>query len=226
MENCKKVTAILLAAGKGTRFGAGYNKVFVEIKQKPIIYYSIKAFLNHKDIDELIIVINEEEKARIEKIIKEIKHSKNIIYIQGGDTRQQSVYNGLKEAKGEIAIIHDGARPMITDKYINRCIEEMKTQKGVTIGVKSKDTIKVTDDNEIVQYSTKRENTWIIQTPQCFDKQTLLQLHMKYKNNESITDDCMLLELEGIDIKLIQGDYINIKVTTKEDIKIIEEIIK
>ena len=107
---------------------------------------------------------------------------------------------------------------------LNAATEEMNKFKGVTIGVKSKDTIKITDDNGIVINTTKRSNTWVIQTPQCFDREILLNLHEKYKDTE-VTDDCMLLEKDGHKIKIIEGDYTNIKITTYEDIKIISEFL-
>ena len=97
--------------------------------------------------------------------------------------------------------------------------------KGVTIGVKSKDTIKITDDNGIVESTTKRSNTWIIQTPQCFDRKILLDLHEKYKDS-IVTDDCMLLEKDGYKVKIIEGDYTNIKLTTYEDINVIKEFLR
>ena len=101
----------------------------------------------------------------------------------------------------------------------------MKSFKGVTIGVKSKDTIKITDSDGIVIDTTKRSNTWIVQTPQCFDRKILLNLHEKYKDEE-VTDDCMLLEKGGYKIKIIEGDYTNIKVTTYSDINIIRRVVK
>ena len=97
--------------------------------------------------------------------------------------------------------------------------------RGVTIGVKAKDTIKISDDNGVVASTTIRDNTWLIQTPQCFDKELLLRLHDEYLNDEA-TDDCLLLEKGGYDIKIIPGDYSNMKITTREDFDIIKCLIK
>ena len=145
--------------------------------------------------------------------------------VVGGSSRKESVYNCLKETTADIVIIHDGARPAIKQNYIDKCIESMKEFKGVTIGVKSKDTIKITDENQVVVNTTVRANTWIVQTPQCFDRNILFIMHEKYKHDE-VTDDCMLLEKEGYPIKIIEGDYTNIKITTYEDINIIKEFVK
>ena len=113
---------------------------------------------------------------------------------------------------------------MIKQEYINKCIESMDEFEGVTIGVKSKDTIKITDDNGIVISSTNRSNTWIVQTPQCFNRNTLLQMHKKYAN-EDATDDCGLLERDNYKIKMLEGDYTNIKITTYGDLNIAKEFI-
>ena len=119
-------------------------------------------------------------------------------------------------------LIHDGARPKIKKEYIDNSLIEMKNYKGTTVAVKSKDTIKICDDNGVVIETTNRANTYLVQTPQCFDRKLLKELHEKYENDESITDDCMILEKLGYKIKIIPGDYTNIKVTTFDDLKICE----
>ena len=221
----KKVTAIILVAGNSTRFGQKRNKNFELVNGKSILSYSINAFDKNDYIDNIIIVIKQDDKELVEQIINQENTTKNIDIVLGGNSRQESVYNAIKNSKSDIVIIHDGARPAIKQEYINKSIEEMSNFKGVTIGVKSKDTIKITDDNGIVINTTKRSNTWIVQTPQCFDKRILLDLHEKYKEIE-VTDDCMLLEKGDYKIKIIEGDYTNIKVTTYEDINIIKEFLR
>lgn len=225
MIQSKTVTAVILVAGNSTRFGKNRNKNFELINGKSILSYSLNAFSKNEYIDNIIVVIKQDDRVAVEKIIKEESASKEIDIVIGGKSRQESVHNAIKRATSDIVIIHDGARPGIKQEYINKCIETMEEFKGVTIGVKSKDTIKITDDNGVVINSTKRSNTWIIQTPQCFDRNVLLDLHEKYKNEE-VTDDCMLLEKGGYEVKVIEGDYTNIKVTTYEDISIMEEWLK
>lgn len=225
MIQSKTVTAVILVAGNSTRFGKNRNKNFELINGKSILSYSLNAFSKNEYIDNIIVVIKQDDRVAVEKIIKEESASKEIDIVIGGKSRQESVHNAIKRATSDIVIIHDGARPCIKQEYISKCIERMDDFKGVTIGVKSKDTIKITDDNGVVINSTKRSNTWIIQTPQCFDRNVLLDLHEKYKNEE-VTDDCMLLEKGGYEVKVIEGDYTNIKVTTYEDISIMEEWLK
>lgn len=220
----KTVTGIILVAGNSTRFGQNRNKNFELVNGKTILSYSINAFTNNKYIDNIIVVIKKDDENTVRKIIDEQKVSKKIYIVLGGSSRQESVYNAIKNTKSDIVIIHDGARPAIKQEYINKVIEEMDNFKSVTIGVKAKDTIKITDDDGIVINSTKRSNTWAIQTPQCFDKKILLELHEKYKKTE-ITDDCMLFEKDGYAVKILEGDYTNIKITTHEDINIIKELL-
>lgn len=219
------ITGIILVAGNSTRFGTKSNKNFEKVNDKYILEYSLDQFLNNDNIQDILIAAKKEEFELINNIIK-TKKSKSIRLIEGGKTRQESVYNCITQTKSDIVIIHDGARPVIKQEYINKCIKEMECYEGATIAVKSKDTIKISDDNGVVINTTKRKNTWIVQTPQCFTRKTLLDAHQKFKNDEGITDDCMLLELLGKQVKLIEGDYTNIKVTTPDDMNLVREFLK
>ena len=219
MEN--SVTAILLIAGSSARYGSKINKNFERINRKPLFLYSLEIFLKNKHINEIIIVVKKGEK---EQLLKLIPNDARIKITTGGKERKDSVYNALKIAKNEIVIIHDGARPLIKDSYINNCLKEIKNYDGCTIGVKTKDTIKIVDKNNIVEETTKRDKTYQIQTPQCFKRDLLKELHEKNRADD-VTDDCMLLERAGYSVKVIEGDYTNIKVTTKEDIDIVKMFI-
>lgn len=218
----KSVTAIILVAGNSTRFGKNRNKNFEVIEGKEILLYSLEKFNENEFVDNIIIVCKKEEENLVKKIASKIFLKKEVQYITGGATRQESVYNAIITTSSDIVIIHDGARPMIKDKYITECINEMDNFKGVSIAVKSKDTIKITDDNGIVKETTLRKNTWVIQTPQCFDRKILLEMHEKFMGDETITDDCMLMERSGNAVKLICGEYSNIKVTTYDDVNLVE----
>lgn len=221
MIDKKTVTAIILAAGNSTRYGKNRNKNFEIVNGKSVLSYSLNKFDKNIYVDNIIIAIKESEKQELTDIINKESLAKNISIIIGGDTRKESVYNCIKNTSSDIVIIHDGARPLIKQEYINNCIEKVKEFKGVTVGVKSKDTIKITDQNDIVVNTTNRSNTWIIQTPQCFDRDILLKMHEKYKNDD-VTDDCSLLEKDNHKVKIILGDYSNIKITTSEDLDIVK----
>lgn len=217
----EKVTAVILAAGNSTRYGQNRNKNFEKINGKTVLSYSLREFNKNNYIDNIEIAVKEEEKEIVQEIIEEEKINKDVKIILGGQSRKESVYNCIKNNNSDIIIIHDGARPVIKQEYINKCIENMQEFQGVTIGVKSKDTIKITDENGIVINTTKRANTWLIQTPQCFKRETLLKMHEKYKD-EDATDDCMLLENNNYKVKILNGDYTNIKITTYEDLNIVK----
>lgn len=223
MINKKVITAIILAAGNSTRFGKNSNKNFEMLNGKEVLIYSLEAFDKNTYVDNIIVAVKECEMKKVQHVINKCTLTKRVYVIIGGNTRKQSVYNCIRNINSDIVIIHDGARPLIKQKYITECIQNMEKFKGVTIGVKSKDTVKITDANDIVVNTPNRSNTWLIQTPQCFNRNILLNMHEKYKNDDA-TDDCSLLEKDGYQIKIVRGDYSNIKITTEDDLNIIKEL--
>lgn len=219
----KLVTAVLLAGGSGSRFGGAKNKVYVEANGLPILEYSRRVLDASPLVDELVFVVRAGEENEIQKFLTRTR--KPVQMVLGGDTRQESVYHALKAAKGQIVLIQDGARPMLMERYIRDCIEQMAFYPGVTVAVRSKDTIKLSNAEGVVIGTTRRADTWIVQTPQCFQKELLLSAHEKEQGNLEITDDCMLLELAGLPVKLVEGAYSNIKVTTGEDLALAERFL-
>lgn len=220
----KSVTAIILVAGNSTRYGKNRNKNFEIIGGKTVLSYSLEAFDKNLYVDNIVVAIKECDFKEVRNIIDRQHLTKNVDIIIGGNSRKQSVYNCIKAIISDIVIIHDGARPLIKQDYITNCILNMKEFKGVTIGVKSKDTIKIADDNNIVLNTTNRNNTWIIQTPQCFERTILKEMHERYLDD--VTDDCSLLERGGYQVKIIAGSYSNIKITTAGDLEIIKNYLK
>jgi len=225
MIDNKKVTAIILIAGNSTRYGQNRNKNFEDINGRPVFSYSLKEFDTNSYVDDIILAVKADEAEVVKEKLQKEDVNKEIKIVVGGSSRAESVYNSIKSTNSDIVIIHDGARAAIKQEYISKCIEEMDKFKGATVGVKAKDTIKITDDEGVVIDTTKRSNTWIVQTPQCFDRNILLEMHEKYKNEE-VTDDCMMLEKGNYKIKILQGDYTNIKITTYEDLDIIKGFFK
>lgn len=219
------VTGIILVAGNSTRYGKNKNKNFEMIEGKTVMEYSLKAFCENSYIDNIVIGAKKDEIPIIKNIIQKQCFHKSIDIVIGGNSRQETVYHCIQNSNSNIVIIHDGARPAIKQRYINECIESMTDFKGATVGVPSKDTIKITDENNVVVQSTPRENTWIVQTPQCFERKTLLAMHEKYKN-VAVTDDCMLLEKNQDKVKILKGDYTNIKITTCEDLQMVSCYLK
>lgn len=225
MKKSKSI-AIVLAGGKGKRMGASVSKQYLLIDDKPVLYYSLKAF-EESDVDEIIIVCEKgnEEYCRI-NIVEKYNLKKIINIVEGGAERYNSVHNGLRAINNagmeeKYVLIHDGARALISKEVINRTIESVKEEKAIVVGVPVKDTIKVTDRIGNVVSTPDRSSLWQIQTPQAFVYEEILEAYNKViaGNNSNITDDSMVMECSGIrQVKVIMGEYENIKITTPEDL--------
>ena len=220
---------IIVAAGSGSRMNMGINKQFIKLKDKEIIVYTLEKFYKHKNIDEIVVVVKEEEAEFFTKEIIDKYNFENIKIAYGGKERQNSVYNGLKmlDKKCDIVLVHDGARPFISESLIDNCIEEAKNHNAVVVGVPVKDTIKViNEDNDIVE-TPERSKLWAVQTPQTFNYDILVKSYEDaFKNEFYGTDDAMLVERIGYKVKMIEGSYNNIKITTQEDLNIGKQILQ
>jgi len=220
---------VIVAAGSGSRMNMGINKQFIKLKDKEIIAYTIEKFYKHKNIDEIVVVIKEEEFEFFKSEIIDKYNFKNIKIAFGGKERQDSVYNGLKklDKNCDIVLVHDGARPFISEKLIDNCIEEAKNNNAVVVGVPVKDTIKVINEEYDIVGTPDRSKLWAVQTPQTFNYDILLKSYEDaFKNDFYGTDDAMLVERIGYKVKMIEGSYNNIKITTQEDLNIGTQILK
>lgn len=223
-----KNVALILAAGQGKRMGLGINKQFLELDGKPVLYYTLDAFSKNKNIDEIFLVCAEGELEYCrEYIVNKFKFSKVKGIVPGGLERQDSVYNGLKAINNcDIVLIHDGARPFLTDSIIDKGIEMAKAHGACTCGVKSKDTIKIKGESGFSKETLNRESTFLVQTPQCFKYNIILDCHNRLNNNRTlVTDDTMVVEMFNHKVYLYDGDYSNIKITTPEDMIVGESIL-
>ncbi len=208
-----KVNAIIPAGGTSSRFG-NKNKLLEKIYNKEVIKYTIEAF-EKSEVDEIIICAN----INIIEELKEIfKNSQKVKIIEGGATRQESVFNGLKASECDYVLIHDGARPMISTDLINSAIEEVKTKKALTVATKTIDTIKEVIDGKIVR-TIDRAKLYNTQTPQAFEYNLIKDAHMKLYG-KNFTDDAGMLEELGQTVYILNGSYKNIKITTQNDIDI------
>ncbi len=221
-----KVSAVIVAGGRGRRMGADRNKVFLKMLSKEVICYTIEAFENNKNINEIVVVTGSDDIEECEELVCRCGFKKVKCVISGGATRQQSVLNGLEAADGDIVLIHDGARALVTDNEINNALEDCVEFGASAVGVSCKDTLKSVKDGFILG-TIDRENTYLIQTPQAFKLCEILDLH-KRAAAEGIeaTDDCMIAEHYGLVVKISEGSYDNIKLTTPEDMIIGERILK
>lgn len=223
------ISAIILAGGKGKRMGAPVSKQFIEIKGKPIIYYTIKKFSENKKINNIVVVLPKDEVDYFRENILE-KYNLNVDNIViGGRERQDSVYNGLKsleDTNTDIVLIHDGARPFISTRIIDEGIKFAKVYGACAPGVMPKDTIKVKNEKNFSVSTPDRGTLVAIQTPQVFKFNEILECHEKIKNNNIlVTDDTMVVEKCGYSVYLYDGEYTNIKITTLEDLILGEKLI-
>lgn len=223
------ISAIILAGGKGKRIGAPVSKQFIEIKGKPIIYYTIKKFSENKKIDNIVVVLSKDEVGYFKENILEKYNLKVDNIVIGGTERQDSVYNGLKsleDTNTDIVLIHDGARPFISDRIIDDGIKFAQVYGACAPGVMPKDTIKIKNESNFSVSTPERGSLVAIQTPQVFKFNEILECHEKIKiNNIVVTDDTMVAEKFGYSVYLYDGEYTNIKVTTPEDLILGEKLI-
>lgn len=223
-------TAIIAAAGSSERMGELGNKQFIEVLGKPILAYTVGAFENCKLINEIIIVTKEEDIMYCsEMVVQPYGFSKVSKIVAGGDQRQKSVYIGLNEAESDtnIVVIHDGARPLVSVEDIENSIYECMSYKAAVVGTKVKDTIKTVDREGFIEETPDREALWIARTPQTFNYDLILKAHQRaVEEGFTAWDDAGLVERLGHKIKMVEGRYQNIKVTTAEDISIAESMLE
>lgn len=223
-------TVIIAAAGTGSRMKAGMNKQFIPMAGKPMLAHTLKAFQESEHIESIILVAGKDELCYCRKEIIDIYGiTKADKLIEGGKTRQESVYNGLKAVspKCDIVLIHDGARPIVKPGLIKSCIEGAELYGAVTAGVPVKETVKVVSSENYVEYTPKRESIWVTQTPQAFRLELILKAHENaLEKGITGTDDAFLAELMGYKVKMIESYYENIKITTPEDLITAEAILR
>lgn len=222
------VSVIVLAGGRGKRMGAAQSKQYIELNGKPILYYTLKKFIDNKLIDKVILVIPKDEVEYCKKEVLEKYDLKINELAYGGKERQDSVFSGLEKAEGsDIVLIHDGARPFISEKIISEGIKYAEIYKAAAPGVMPKDTIKVKDESSFSIDTPERSSLVAVQTPQVFDYNMIYECHKKVKEqNIQVTDDTMVAELFGNKVYLYEGEYTNIKITTPEDLILGEYLVK
>lgn len=208
-----KINAIIPAGGTSSRFGKT-NKLLEKINGKEVIKYTVEAF-EKSNVNKIIICANVTIIDELQNIFKE---SKKVRIIEGGASRQNSVFNGLRAEECDYVLIHDGARPMITTDLINTAIEEVVTKKALTVATKTIDTIKEVQDGKIIQ-TIDRSKLYNTQTPQAFEYNMIKNAHEQLFG-QNFTDDAGMLEALGQTVYILNGSYKNIKITTQNDIEI------
>jgi 2-C-methyl-D-erythritol 4-phosphate cytidylyltransferase len=223
-----KTTCILLAAGKGLRFGSELPKQFIKFNDVPVIIHTLNVLDSCERIDNIIIVMNPSYINYMERLLKKYPINKPLKIIKGGETRQESTYNGIKviEANGgsDIVVIHEGVRPFIDEELVNSTIEAAKEYGAVDVGVKTTDTMVQVKDGLIVSMPD-RTTLYNGLMPQTFQYKILKEAHEKAIEDhfDATTDDVRLVHRLGLPVKIVEGSYVNKKLTTKEDVHFFEK---
>ena len=218
------IKAIIAAGGLGTRLKTVHPKPLAMLNGKPLLAYSAEVFDKSPLIDAVIIVTHEYHVLDVEDVVRHYNFQKVQRVVIGGETRSASVYKGLEEAgeKADILVIHDGARPLIKPQTVQRAVEQCKLHGAAVVGVRVKPTIKKVDPSDLfVRETLNRAELWEIQTPQVFKREILWKAYAQ-KGMEDATDDAGLVERLGVPVKVVEGDYDNIKITTNEDLVLAE----
>lgn len=245
----KRCTAIVLAAGQGSRMKSGVAKQYMLLGDKPLIWYALHAVEESSVIDDCILVAGAEDIFYVkEEIVAKYGFRKVTVVVAGGKERYDSVYNGLQAAAGRAAeqnshvpdregyiFIHDGARPFLTEAILKRCLAEVEKTGACVAGMPVKDTIKLADEEGCVAGTPDRTRLWQIQTPQVFEAALIMEAYGRLMRQKEtlvaagvkITDDAGVVELMlERTVRLVEGSYRNIKVTTPEDIVVAEALMQ
>ena len=218
-----KYSAIILAAGSGLRTGLNTNKILIHIHGRCVVDYSLKYFQNDPNCGEVILVVSK----RDFKDLRDMYESPSTKVIIGGAHRQDSVYNALKIAVFDYVLVHDGARPFILKDYIDEIVSNLEEYPSITLGVKVKETIQQVQGNRVVR-TLDRNSLIVTQTPQGFKKELLIKAHqLAFDDTYFGTDDTVLIE-RYLDVTafVVKGDYRNVKLTTLDDVDLLEVILK
>jgi 2-C-methyl-D-erythritol 4-phosphate cytidylyltransferase len=216
---------VIPAAGSGRRMGAKQNKVLIELLGKPLIAYTLQVFEDDGDCEGIILAIKADEKNQFQAIAHKYGFKKIRGFIEGGSERQDSVRLGLMHISGDgVVLIHDGARPFVSHKTIRSLVKAAEDFGAAIPAVPVKDTIKRVKD-DFIKETLNREYLWAAQTPQAFRLPIIMDAHKKAQDlGYMATDDAALVEWMGMAVKIVHGDYRNIKITTPEDLLVAQHI--
>ena len=227
-----KTAVIVLAAGSGKRMQAGQNKMFLQLAGKSVLEHTVAIFQQSALIDGIVVVAKADELEQVERMLPKVQFDKVICYTAGGKERQDSVLCGLhalqeqREGYAKV-LVHDGARPFVTETLIADLLAQLSEGCGTIAGVPAKDTVKRVGTDSVVQETLVRSELWNIQTPQCFYLDELLRCYERAQAEQYYgTDDASLAERYGLSVRVVPAYYENIKLTTPEDLDVAEVFMK
>ncbi len=220
------ISVIMPAAGLSLRMGANVRKPFIMIGEKPIFFYTLEKFNNLKRVKEIIFVVNRKDLNTVkEKWSDELKAYKVTKVIAGGERRQDSIYNGLSQLDPDtkIILIHDAVRPLVYNEEIKAVIKSTEEIGAAIVASPMKLTVKKADSSLNIIKTVPRHDLWMAQTPQGFKRDLIVNAYEKIKDsNVEFTDDAEVVEKAGHTVGIVSGSYDNIKITTREDLKLAE----
>ena len=214
-------TAIIVAAGKSERMGAGTDKAFLSLGNKPVVAWSLLAFERCADVDRIVLVVRKEQQLAAKAVARMFGISKLVAVVPGGNKRQESVQEGLAacDADTRFVVVHDGARPCVTPDVVSEVVKLAKRVGAATVGHRITDTVKRVEKGTAVSGTEDREKLWAVQTPQAFHFRILANAYKNLGKNE-VTDDCQAVELSGETVRIFENRAPNFKITTVEDLQI------
>jgi len=224
----EKATALIVAGGQGRRVGGTVKKQFLHVFGKPLLAYTLEKFQNCPAIGGIIVVVPEDELAGGERLLREWQIGKLERIVAGGRERHHSVQNGLTALSADCrwVVIHDGVRPLVTAAQIVATLEAARQTGAAILAVPARDTIKETDDG-LVTSTLDRQRLVQVQTPQTFRKEIILEAYQQaFASGNFSTDDAALVEQIGVPVRIVPGDYRNIKITSADDLLILEALIR
>ncbi len=223
------VTAIVVAAGKSERMGAGTDKAFLSLGQKPVLAWSLLAFERSPDVDGIVLVVRKDQLTAAKAVGKMFGISKLKKVVAGGARRQDSVQNGLKEVDSDtrVVLVHDGARPCVTSELVSEVAKLVKRHGAVVAGRRIYDTVKVVGKNLQVESTADRAKLWAVQTPQGFNVRLLQRAYAEVEKQKiEVTDDAQAVELLGEPVRICEWPAVNIKITTPGDLQVAAAALK
>ncbi len=213
-------TAIIVAAGKSERMGAGTDKAFLSLGNKPVVAWSLLAFERCADVDRIVLVVRKEQQLAAKAVARMFGISKLVAVVPGGNKRQESVQAGLAacDADTRFVVVHDGARPCITPDVVSEVVKLAKRVGAATVGRRITDTVKRVEKGTAVSGTEDRDKLWAVQTPQAFHFKILANAYKNLGKND-VTDDCQAVELSGETVRIYENRAPNFKITTVEDLQ-------
>ena len=220
MYKGKRVAAVILAAGNGSRMGSSENKVCLLLDGRQMIEHTLWAFAKHSYVDELVLAVRDDERAEMEALASQMGKPTRVVI--GGATRQASVYAAISELKSEIVLVHDGARPLVRGTCIAACVEALDRYDGVIPVLPIEEQVCRVGKKRSARPEALKQALYGAQTPQCFDTKILRRCHERHREAAASTDDSRLLEIEGYKVGVVEGDPVNIKITTPLDLLVVK----